>query len=442
MQSMLDRLSTWMPPKASATLVARLNRKGRNRLPDMWELVFLDALGQVVTVTHEQPLITGACPDFQFTMTAAGDELAVVGDITTVSDSGIDARNPIDSLTEAIRERAVKEGFLGGGFYVDAGHEVAGGRKNRKVQLAIPNGPAFEQLVRHHIKPFVQRVARNRSVPDKLVVNEPEARFTIRYDGPSSFAGGSYRTYDSALSITNNPIHNQLKAKSKQLRGAPPEVIRLLIVCDGDCATMSRSAPLEGFSARQIAERFLQDTNSVDLVLLATVEERHNVSCWPRQALHARYELVAAPALHRTARLTYTVLSLLGQVLQLAVEKISQPVMTPVNAIRRNVDTEVGAKMRLAFRSTGNQMRISARALQELLAGVKSYDRFAEEHGWDTGQGNVFCGQLASGRLFASARIEPGDNEDDDWIVFEFGDPDPSVSPFRLPVPKSESEVE
>lgn len=430
---MLDRCSDWMPPKAATALVARLNRRGKNRLPDMWELVFLDALGQVAAVTHEEPLATGACPDFQFVLTATGDNITVVGDVTTVSDSGIDARNSFDALTEAVRERAVKEGFLGGGFYVDVGHDEIGERANRKVQLAIPSGPAFEQLVRHHIKPFVQRVARNQSMPDKLVVNEAGARFTVRYEGPSEFAGGSYRTYDSALSITNNPIYNQLKAKAKQLRGAPPEAVRLLIVCDGDCATMSRSAPLEGFSARQITERFLQSTNSVDLVLLATVEKQNNGSWWTRHAMRGRYELVAAAAPRRPARLTGTVLFQLGRMLQSAIDKVPQPVMTPTNAARRNVETEVGASMSMALKSTGNEVRISARALQELLAGTKSYERFAEEHGWDTGQGNVFRGQLASGRLFATARIEPDDNEDDDWIVFEFGVPDPSVSPFRLP---------
>ena len=433
MQSMLDRCSDWMPPKAATALVARLNRQGKNRLPDMWELVFLDALGQVAAITYEQPLATGACPDFQFVLTATDGDITVVGDITTVSDSGIDARNPFDALTEAVRDRAVKEGFSGGGFHVEVGYDEIGEQANRKVQLAIPSGPAFEQLVRHHIKPFVQRVARNQNTPDTLVVNEAGARFTIRYEGPSDFAGGSHRTYDTALSITNNPIYNQLKAKAKQLRGAPQEAVRLLIVCDGDCATMSRSAPLEGFSARQIAERFLQSTSSVDLVLLASVEEQNIGSWWTRRAINSRYELVAAVAPHRRARLTDALLSQSGQMLQSAIEQIPRPVMTPTNAARRNVETEVGASMSMALKSTGNEVRISARALQELLAGTKSYERFAEEHGWDTGQGNVFRGQLASGRLFATARIEPGDNEDDDWIVFEFGVPDPSVSPFRLP---------
>jgi hypothetical protein len=272
-------------------------------------------------------------------------------------------------------------------------------------------------------------------MPEKLVVDEPGARFTISYEGLSNFSGGSHRAYDSALSIKNNPIYNQLKAKAKQLRGAAPEAIRLLIVCDGDCATMSRRTPLEGFSATQIAERFLRDTNSVDLVLLATVEEHHGGVWRPRQ-LSCRYDLAAAPLGFRPNRLTNSVVILLRQLLQSAVERIPKPVLTPANAVRRNIDSEVGAKMSYAIKAKGKEVRISARALQELLAGVISYDRFAEAHGWEGGQGNMFLGNLTSGQLFVSARIDSGvnENEDDDWIVFEFGAPDPAVSPFRRPL--------
>lgn len=41
---------------------------------------------------------------------------------------------------------------------------------------------------------------------------------------------------------------------------------------------------------------------------------------------------------------------------------------------------------------------------------------------------------LDEGRLFSNAEIEKGENEeDDDWLVFTFGESDAAVSPFRIP---------
>lgn len=430
MQAMLDRLGGWMPPDQVDRLVARLNRRGTNRLADMWESVWLDALGQVVSVTHE-PLHGARRPDFAFQLETTDGDVSVVGDIAAVSDAGIQASNPFETLTTAVRERAWKEGLTGGGFHVEASHEEIGPYRDRKVQLAVPSGPLLEQLIARYVRPFVKGVARNPLQPDELVVDENGARFTVRYTGPSEHSGGSHRSYDTALSLRRNPIYYQLKSKASQLREAGPDALRLVIICDADCATMHRPSPLEGYTARQIAEGFLRDTTAVDLVLLVGIEERHMPLSMTRHVIQTNFELVAAPPGHRQARLTDAALAAIRSTLEQAAARIPKPRLTPGNARRRNVDSNEGAKMPLAYKCSDREIRISARSLLELLAGTRTQERFAEEHGWADGQGNMFLAQLASGRLFVAARIEAEPGEDDDWIVFRFGEPDPAVSDFR-----------
>lgn len=87
---------------------------------------------------------------------------------------------------------------------------------------------------------------------------------------------------------------------------------------------------------------------------------------------------------------------------------------------------------------TTKTLKISSRVLHELLAGRISSDRFMELHGWDASRpgngfsGNLFKLTLESGRMIKTIRVEPGGDEDDDWLEFEFGAPDPAVSPFLV----------
>jgi hypothetical protein len=61
----------------------------------------------------------------------------------------------------------------------------------------------------------------------------------------------------------------------------------------------------------------------------------------------------------------------------------------------------------------------------------KDVKSFEDMHGL---QRNPFLRNLDEGRLIARVEIEKGNpGEDDDWIIFTFGDADPAVSPYRPP---------
>ncbi len=80
---------------------------------------------------------------------------------------------------------------------------------------------------------------------------------------------------------------------------------------------------------------------------------------------------------------------------------------------------------------SAKHIKISSRTVQELLAGELDHRKFLEQHS-DPGGQTPFRRMLAQGRLIKNVRIEKSDDpeDDDDWLVFEFGEPDPAVMPF------------
>jgi len=77
---------------------------------------------------------------------------------------------------------------------------------------------------------------------------------------------------------------------------------------------------------------------------------------------------------------------------------------------------------------SGSKIRMSARELLELMAGRLDQKQFVREHG--IGGSNFFDHKLKRGELIVKTSIERRPEEDDDWIVFEFGEPDVAVAPF------------
>lgn len=432
-QEMVGEIAPWMPSAALAELVARLNVPRTNRLPQMWEVVWLYALAQVTDVEHEREF-SGKKPDLFFAVDVGGRSVPVLADITTVSDIDLHAENPFEKLTNAVHTQAAKFGHEGGGFRVDVEHQTRVTKHGEKVQLLIPTGNAFDDLVKRVIRPFVQQIAKLPSQTRSLQVDEPGAKFSVTYSGPSQYSQGSHRAYDSVMTLERNVLFNRLADKKIQLRGAPENAVRMLVVCDGDCALLGRGTRrLEGFSAGQVAERFLNGTSSVDLVLLVTVEKESSSIFHRNNAMYINATLVG-PSNPPSARLGVEERAAITGLLGEAVSRLPAPVLMPNNALRRNLDSEWSASMVGGMKIDGVQIRVSARAVLELLSGEMTYERFWELHRLSGGERNIFSSRLLSGQLIRRTELESsGQESDDDWLMFEFGPPDPAVSIFKVP---------
>lgn len=128
-------------------------------------------------------------------------------------------------------------------------------------------------------------------------------------------------------------IFKALKAKVEQLTSAPEGAVRLIILCDGNCGTMrSRLGSSMSFSARAIAEDFLRQNRSIDLVLLVSVTRSGYDS--HKKELHLRCELVTARSGGHLTRLNSSALETVRLALDRAAATLPQPVLEPINAAR------------------------------------------------------------------------------------------------------------
>ena len=89
---------------------------------------------------------------------------------------------------------------------------------------------------------------------------------------------------------------------------------------------------------------------------------------------------------------------------------------------------------------TDRSLKMSSRLLAELLAGKRSIEEVHKLQRWrfkvdpqdNRATLNQFERWLDEGRLPISIKVEPDPDGTDDWVEFEFGEPDPAVSPFRV----------
>ena len=217
-----------------------------------------------------------------------------------------------------------------------------------------------------------------------------------------------------------------------QLRGA--EGVTGVIVGDGDCAALAdRQTNRDEVSAAAIAEEFLRQYSSIDFVLLLTVREE--LRLWmPAEQTKRR---VHAMLIVRTGSPARAELNTLFSTM---VARLPKPVAMPVNGALRAREPGYDLGHHGGYTMGGRTIRISSREVIEILAGLRSIE--------DNGAKNVEASRsrlgkpnpiqmallrnLRQGRLPSTAKvIKTDENDNDDWIEFEFGDPDPAISPLR-----------
>jgi hypothetical protein len=85
-----------------------------------------------------------------------------------------------------------------------------------------------------------------------------------------------------------------------------------------------------------------------------------------------------------------------------------------------------------------NFVKISARTVLELLAGRKTISEINQVHGWCANAAqrgemlNPFERRLREGRMVTRIGVEAAEDESDDGLTIEFGEPDPAISPFLV----------
>lgn len=385
----------------------------------------LTALGPVV---HEQPLTDGSKPDFQLKWPLGPDGIELVGDITAASDKGLDDNNPVEQFWTEIVRLARKYKLNPNHLRFDVGHRMVGEYRDAKMLLALPPRAELRNLIKTTVEPYIVSLAKGIADSPALPYSKDEVQFTISYNPSQEFAGGSYISYATPYSLTKNPLHTALEKKASQLKAAPSDAIRLVILCDAACHAMQNMTQMGGaLTATQVVTEYLKNSSTIDLVLLVTVTSNGSIFAHDR-TLKINCTLLSPPNRHRNPRLTESAIQSVSQLLTSASGLLPKPVLDPRNAMLRFELPNDGPR-RNGYKMSKNDVSLSSRLVLELLAGAKTIEEVESSLGWDDGS-NPFRRLLAQGQLIEHASLTSGGDTDDDWLDLHFNDGDPAVSMF------------
>ena len=234
-----------------------------------------------------------------------------------------------------------------------------------------------------------------------------------------------------------NPIYRALHKKVRQLSGFDQAVIKCVVIVDVGCSVLTNLRPISSGGSQLIPE---------------------NVISWAREKFGIDLVVVLSPAIPRSRGFPSNLLAPVEQAVQWQVtvfcdnqneKDYSTSVrrwVTHLPAPRINSDLARQLHEQGAFSPAKNvatvspvlksdwqnkrcEMKISARLLQEFLAGRMTREAFERET--FGGIENVFELSLARGELISDIRFESaGIDEDDDWVVVTLSD-DPAARELK-----------
>ena len=315
---------------------------------------------------------------------------------------------------------------------------VKGKWPNLKTNLDLGTKKVLNEMLQDEVRPFIKALSRSSDAPRKFRPSNIKIGLTVEYVPNQWGSSGGHVSYDVIKSLTKNHVYEALRKKSDQLRGAQEDAVRLIALCDNDCSAMHTDMVGAGFRAAEIAQEFLRKNDSVDCVLLIAVRKKSSSSLSYRD-VELNFQFVRSA---RSNRLTDVNKTALFEFLERVVAHFPKPIQDPCNARIRAVlgqfDSFDGT-----YRTSRSMVTLSARAIQELLAGKHTHEEFTKLFRWHDGDKaidgpddmtlypNPFSHHLKEGRLITSVKVIDGGDSDDHLLEFTFGPRDPAASEFR-----------
>jgi hypothetical protein len=431
-QKCLDESAEFVTTNHLKDWVRRLNHISNDYVATEWEVVLLWAFARFGRVQHEPPL--GPRP-VDMVFESLDGNLKFAADIAAISDEPLHEKNPIERLQAELRRRVAKAKISTGRFLIVVREDqpIVHRETGRKRRLSLPSASQFGIYIFNAA--FEEYIAAVQKEPQNsrhhhVYHRSPEIAVTIEYQpGNGSGAGmASYGSYTSTTVKDDNPLFNALKSKAAQLKKSGFDGIRGIIVCDRGSRMFNEMSNWATYSMDEVIREFFRQHTSVSFVVTIGIKSRaSNIS----GRLHKDLEPRLFP---RDAQGTAGWVAELDRLIVEVTRSLPEIYQTPENAINSlkwNRSTTRTNLYQGGWIVKGNEIRISARELLDLLAGTLDQKRFAQLH--TLGNGNIFSTFQAHGKMIKRAAVEHRPDDDDDWIVLEFGADDPAVSDFRVP---------
>jgi hypothetical protein len=431
-QRLIDESTRFLRPGQIRSLVQRLNNLAdpNNAFAAEWELVILSTFHSIGPIQHEPKGSGSTHPDLLF---GPKDTVTFLADITAVSDKGMRAKYPVEEFTRMLREKINERGLRGNSFGWELRNK--GGalyRGGDKPELRLCPSRQFQTRI--FTSDFVAFLEKVSTLPDRVheyVIDRSDLFVRIVYDPRLQFSTGRHPAVEYFHSETDNQVSDKLEDKAAQLKGARLDVPLGIFLCDAGTALLRARKSFQSYSTDEVVARFLKDNPEIAFVAILTVMDQRS-STARRSANAVRIQL-------HTSGKDATFAARLMQIINLFERGLPQPRHTPTNARLRLEDGEPNYKFPYfgGMTMSGRSIRLSARTLLELLAGKMSIDDFNKAYSLDPRTPvNPFLHKLRRGQLITATVFHAQPDRDDDDVMVEFGEPDPAVSPFRMPPKK------
>jgi hypothetical protein len=444
LQDLLIRNSDVLTPEQQKRLAKHLNSTTPQEcLAAQWELVFLDVFHKIGEITYEPTLKGTSRPDFLVKRNSPTNPGFIV-DVTAISDKHIRELNPLDEFEEEFWRLLRKAGLPVRGYDLQIGSKMIEIGKSQHVVLAIPKRPEFPDFFDAKFKRFLAAIKERPEEIHGFERRDASFDVEIKYSPDLDHLTGGYGGFDGDLWPEKTSTYKALVKKYRQIKNSDFEGPAGIVICDAGAPVFRQNNFYHQLTMKKLAENFLKAYPRVSFVVSAAAVPRHSLievttnleigvyinessyyPCDDELSVALRGIAPLIPKLQTDARHAKRVLEVYHGRQWLSY------MGTPISWHRKDGMEIV-------------KIRLSARALLDLLGGQQSLEtflinNFLKRAESDPNAQNPFSDAIRRGDRLVDIRLLRSNEDDDDWIEFEFRGKDAAIAGIQAEIQDKEA---
>lgn len=214
LHEMLNQNAHFLSKKQLREHVNKLNGCDENPLSTEWETIILNTFSKIGCVRYEQSFGGNKHPDLFFQSNDTSN-ISFLADITTVSDAGYEKNNPVKAFIDEAKRILKKSGVKLNGFH----YKIGGVKGKRSMLSKIPATGRFHSFFKSpDFKGFISKIKKDPASQQSMCFVSENVEIRFYYNPQGKYFSGRHPSYNTAHSLTNNPVYNALKSKAQQLK--------------------------------------------------------------------------------------------------------------------------------------------------------------------------------------------------------------------------------
>lgn len=433
---MLKHISHVVGNENDKALRQRLTKGGDAAVSAEWEVAVIYSLTHAGGVRFPTQRDSVDNPDILFSPSAFPEESVIV-EVTAISDAYADEENPLDYFLEEMRKTTAKHSLNGLGAL---NFKIGGVKKpTGEMKLALPakkDIPAFFRDQR--FIDFVKGIKTNPQTESALIFEYHGAQSFLQFSPGGTGSHGQLTP--CGTSFIEKTVSKRLLDKHRQIKGSRIDLPAVVVLCNNDCSAMGLgpwdSGPssifhivnfyLNGqtkpFRGRSFSKPHKHSKDRINAVFVLSVKDTGAGIAIPRFDIPSYVPNVSVVK-NRKENIEHTLSDKILQAIADAFKNLPPVKNHPVNAKRLYWYPSNYGGYQTGGNERGPTVKMSLLALQKLLSGEIKYEVFVRDHDDIMDLFKLHCGE---GLMISDIKIEKCPDEDDDWVIFQFEQTEPS----------------